>query len=145
MTFNSNSKTKQIIISLSLFCFIVYAISPLSYPGSFNNAEQTSYVQQNSKISFKNIRIYFLNIFLSKFSSETNRDHASSRILLKKLRAILQSQADTKKIPLDILKISGYFSVFNSNPWFNKNNREDVTKPYQNFLFVFSGRSPPSL
>lgn len=145
MIMNSDKKKKQIIISLFLLFFIVYVISPLSSAGYFSNGEKISYVEQNSKLSFKNVRIYFLTIFFSNFSSETDQGHVSSKILLKKLRAVLQSQADTKKIPSDSSNISRYLSVFNSTPWFKKENRENVPKPYQNFLFVFSGRSPPSL
>ena len=145
VVFNSNSKIKQIIVSLFLVSFIVYAISPLSYSGSFSNGEQTSYVQQNSKVSLKNVRIYFLNILLSNFSSETDQNRATPKFLLKKVRAVLQSLADTKKVPLDSSNISAYFSVSDRSPWSGIRTQEGIPKPYQNFLFVFSGLSPPSV
>ena len=145
MTLNSNKKKQQIFILFFLVYFIVYAISPLSSSGSFSNGEQISYVQQSSKSSFENVRIYFLNIFLSNFSSEPSQGHATSKILLKKVRAVLHSPDNIKKIPLDIAKISEYFPVFNFTPWFKKENREGAPRLFQNFLSLYSGRSPPSL
>jgi len=145
ITLNQDRKKKQTFISLFILGFIIYAISPFFYSVSCSNGEQISYVQQDSNISFKNVRIYFFNIIFSNFDNGINQNHATSQILIKKARAVLQSPTDMKIVYLDSSKISEYFSVFNSSSWFNINNQKGVPKQYENFLSLFSGLSPPSV
>jgi hypothetical protein len=138
-------KKKQIRLFIFLLYFVVYAISPLSHMGSFNLADQHIYFKQKKPASFKNVQIFFLEIFFSNFNDRENaNDSSSRRILFKKTKAVIQSLLDTK---YKLAKISG--NVENQLgadvvPFTVREVQESSLKPYDNFLDVFSGLSPPS-
>jgi hypothetical protein len=139
-------KKKQIILSIFLLYFVVYATSPLSHMGSFNLADQHIYFEQKKSASFKNVQIFFLEILLSNFNDRENTDASSSRpILFKKTKGVIQSVVDTK---YRLAKISGNVEnqpVVDVVPFTAREVRESSPKPYDSFLAVFSGLSPPSV
>jgi hypothetical protein len=141
----AHKKKRQIILSIFLLYFAVYAISPLSRIGSFNTADEHSYVEQKKPVSFKNVQIFFLEIFLSNFNDRENTDDSSSRLVLfKKTKAVIQSLADTK---YKLARISGNVEnqpVVDVVPFTVREVHESSPKPYDSFLAVFSGLSPPS-
>jgi hypothetical protein len=138
-------KKKQIMLSIFLLYFVVYAISPLSHMGSFNLADQHIYFEQKKPTSFKNVQIFFLEIFLSNFNDQQDADDSTRRLVLfKKIRAVIQSVVDTK---YRLARISGNVEnqLVADGVSFNfREVRESVAKPYDSFRAVFSGLSPPS-
>jgi hypothetical protein len=139
-------KKSRIILSLFLLHFVVYAISPLSNIGSVKPANEYTYVEQKEPYSFKNVHIFFLEIFLSNFNDQQDTDDSTSRLVLfKKIRAVIQSLADTK---YKLAKISGNVEnqpVVDIVPFTVREVQESSPKPYDSFLAVFSGLSPPSV
>jgi ABC-type cobalamin transport system ATPase subunit len=139
------NKRKQIILSLFLLYFIVYAVSPLSHISPLTLADEHAYVEQEKPISFKSAGIFFLEILLSNFNDQKDADDSTRRLVLfKKIRAVVQSLSDPK---YKFARISGNVEnqlVLNIVPFTAREDQESSLKPYDNFLAVFSGLSPPS-
>lgn len=141
-----DKKKNRIILSVFLLHFVVYAISPLSLFGSVDLTDEQTYTEQKKSVSFKNVEIFFLDIFFSNFTDrECTDDSTSSLILFKKIKAVVQSPTDTKD---KFAKISGNVEnppVYQIVPSITREVREGSSKPYDNFLALFSGLSPPSV
>jgi hypothetical protein len=139
-------KKNKIIVFLFLLYFVVYAISPLSHIGPVNSADEHTYVEQKKAVSFKNVQIFFLDIFFSSFTGREDADDSSSRLVLfKKIRAVVQSLTDTKN---KLVKISGNVENLPVSDVVSFTIREvweSTPKPYDDFLAFFSGLSPPAV
>jgi hypothetical protein len=140
----AHKKKRQIILSIFLLYFVVYAVSPLSRIGSFNLADERTYVGQKKSVSFKNVEIFFLDVFFSNFTDQEDADDSTSRLVLfKKIRAVIQSLTDAK---YKFAKISGNVEnqpVFEDRSFTIREAGESTPKPYDSFLAFFSGLSPP--
>jgi hypothetical protein len=138
-------KGSRITLSLFLFCFVTYAISPLSHAGAFDPADQHTFVEQKSPISFRNVAIFLLQVLSPDFDApEGHQDSSSSFILLKKIKAIVQSLSSTKDRLAKVYEKVPYGRVCPGFPSFVIPFCESTPKPYDNFLAVFSGLSPPA-
>jgi hypothetical protein len=141
----ANRKVYQVVLSLFLFYFVVYAVSPLSHMGPVNAADGHVYVEQRKSVSFKSAEIFFLEILLSSFNDREDADNSTSRfVLFKKIRAVVQSLTDAK---YKLVKISGNVenqSVSDVVLFTIAEVRGSSPKPYHGFLAVFSGLSPPA-
>jgi hypothetical protein len=139
-------RKNRIILFLFLLYFTVYAISPLSHMGPVNSADGFACVEQKKSSSFKDVQIFFLDIFFSSFTDREDADDSTSRLVLfKKIRAVVQSLTDIK---YKLVKISG--NVENQSfsdvvPFTIRELRESSPKPYDSFLAFFSGLSPPAV
>ena len=139
-------KQQQIILSLFLLYFAVYAISPLSNIGPSNLGDEHVYVEQNKAASFKNTHIFFLDIFFSRFTGQRDTNDSTSRLVLfKKTKAVIQSLIDTKYKLAKISENVGNQLVLDSLLFTDREAPERSSKPYDSFLAVFSGLSPPSV
>jgi hypothetical protein len=138
-------KGMRITLSLFLFCFVTYAISPLSHAGPFDSANEYSFIEQKSPVSFKNVAIFFLEALSPDFDApESHQDTSSSFILLKKIKAIVQSLSSTKDRLTKVYEKVPNYRVCLVLPSLVIPVCESTPKPYDNFLAVFSGLSPPA-
>ena len=141
-----DKKKYQIILSLFLLHFVVYAISPLSRIGPDNLADGQTYIEQRKAVSFKHVGIVILDIFFPNFTAQEDADDSTPRLILfKKIKAVVQSLTNTKD---KLAKISGNvenYPAYEIVPSITREGREGTPKPYDNFLAVFSGLSPPSV
>ena len=141
-----DKKKYQIILSLFLLYFVVYAISPLSRIAPVNLADEHSYIEQRKSVSLRNVEIFFLDIFSPNSTGREDVDDSTSRLILfKKIKAVVQSLTDTQ---YKLANISGNVEhppAYEILPSIVREFREGASKPYDNFLAVFSGLSPPSV
>ena len=140
----ADRKKNQIILYLFLFHFVIYAISPLSHIGPFGLASGDAGIEQKKALSFKNVEIFFLDIFFSNFAGREDTDNSNSRLILfKKIRAVVQSVADTK---YKLVKVSGNIEgqpVSDIVSFAFGEPEERTPKPNDGYLAFFSGLSPP--
>jgi hypothetical protein len=138
-------KKQQTIRVLFLLFFIFYAISPLSHITSVDQLDDFSYVAHKSPVSVKP-HIFFLFKFLSIFNDAVEQDNsASTHIFIKKINAVLKSMNVIKRTHLPLLQIVNSHFDFHFPPFYDTNVQQSTTNKYHNFLFIFSGLSPPSM
>jgi len=139
-----DKKKNRILLTVFLLYFLVYAISPLSLFGSANVSDEQTYIGQEKPVFLKHVEVFFLNIFLSNFNDPEDVDDSTSRlILIKKAKAVVQALADIKyKLAKISVNVENY-PVYEIFPSITREVWIGTPKPYENFLSVFSGLSPP--
>jgi hypothetical protein len=142
MYLKRNKKHAAVIVFF--LCFVVYAISPISYTGSANWFDNEDSIIQKEGSSRSNIGIFFLKIVFSNFNDNAADDANATLCLFKKIKATLQSPIDPKRVPAEPVILSGDHTDFRVAAVFCKEVREETPKHYyDNLLFEFSGLSPP--
>jgi len=136
---------KHTLVIVFFLCFVVYAISPISYTGSVNCFDNEGNVIQKEGSYSSNVGILFLKIIFSNLTRETDNDDANATVLLfKKIKATLQSPIDPKRAQSESALLLGDHIDFHATAVFCKEVREAAPKHcYDNLLFKFSGLSPP--
>jgi hypothetical protein len=94
---NSNKK-RHIFSMIFLVYFVVFAISPLSYPYTAKKMAQNFSAFDRTSCLSKGIDIFFVEFICAKLVSGKGVPHsaASSAIILRKERAVLPEDVNTK-------------------------------------------------
>ena len=143
MYLKRNKKHAAVIVFF--LCFIVYAISPISYTGSANCFDNEDNIIRKQGSYRSNIGIFVLKIFFSNLNGNNTGDDAHATIFLfKKIKATLQSPIDPERAQSEPALLSGDHIDVHAMAVFCKEVREEAPKHYcDNLLFKFSGLSPP--
>jgi len=139
-------KKKYLFSSIFLFYFIVYAISPLSYPytakktgGKFRSSDKTSCLS-------KDLDIFFWELICTKLVPKKAVPHSSSTtILLRKARAILPEDLSLKIIDSKDVSVAEGCLVPVSYPSSKLAMLFDGQSPLEEHRLLHSGPSPPSV
>jgi hypothetical protein len=140
----ANRKNNRIMLPLFLLYFVLYAVSPLYHVGPVGSVHNHTSVGQKTSVSFRSAGIFFLEIVLSNFNDQEDKNNSTSRLVLfKKIRATIQSLTETK---YRLARMSGNVQnqpVLAVIPFTIREERENVPRPCDGFLAFFSGLSPP--
>ena len=140
-------RKKYLFSSIFLFYFIVYAISPLSYPctakkiaGNFRSSDKTSCLS-------KDLDIFFWELICTKLVSRKDVSHSSStaRILFRKARAILPEDLNTKIVDSEDVSIAEGYLAPVSYPLSKLAILYYGQGPLEEHRLLHSGPSPPSV
>lgn len=139
-------KNKQVILSsLFLICYVVYAISPISYSYSVKRIIDGIGEANGMPTSFNNLNIFLMKVTCTKIDSIKEINHAGSTVivLIRKARAVLPENVSVNLKPPENLWLFGHITSF----FYNSSSRLLVSSDNGNSNWEFnplhSGPSPP--
>jgi hypothetical protein len=135
-------KSEKVFKLLFVFWFLFYAVSPLTY--HLTQSEDTPAITKKADRGANGLRLFLGELLWSKvFQQERSTDSpGNNRILIKKARAISNSNNDITKLKGGYAVLPGNPLLFSSMPL----GAATVTYPHlYHFAFYheFSGLSPP--
>ena len=144
---NANSKkNKQVILSsLFLIYYVVYAISPLSYTFSVKKIVDRIGAAKGITASLNNLNILLLETICAKIDPKKETDHANStaRVLIRKTRAILPENINSRVAPLGTHTLFEDVCSLSDNSVSGRLVYSRQQKSGWQFNALHSGLSPP--
>ncbi len=146
---HSEGKTLKILDALLLFCFFVYAISPLTYTSRSSKSEN----EGPGNVQSHGVSLYLVDLLLSQVILQNEEDLEAqettpdSNFLLKKKRAILSSKNLKTLMLVQLLEAMSHDVTFPANTaTFARTVQQDQSNFYEHYVLpLHSGNSPPSV
>ena len=139
-------KNKQTIICcLFLIYYIVYAISPLSSTYTYKNIVEGISTANGTADPQKRLNIFLLELIYSRIDAKKDADqnNETERVLIRKARAILPENANSRFAPLVTLALFEGLNLLSDNSVSGSLVSSNQQKPKWQFNTLHSGLSPP--
>jgi hypothetical protein len=137
---------KYIFSLLFLLSFLIYAVSPLSYPFAAKWSSRSARSADRAH-HLHNLNILFWELICAKLDSKKDHPDAdsTSRVLFRKARAILPQDANSRIFCLEDVVVSENHAVFLAASLSGSSIPLDELEQRQVYLSAHSGLSPPSV
>ena len=146
LAYTAFKKNKQAIIScLFLIYYIVYAISPLSYTYSVKTIVKGISAEKGTPYPQKRLNIFLLELICSKIDAnkDVDQNNATDRVLIRKTRAILPENTNSRVAPVGTLTLFEGFCLLSDNSVSGSLASSNQQKSRWQFNALHSGLSPP--